>query len=281
MPDSGSALGGTEIFDLWSDDVGDTFRIFVGRCGPEPEMAVVVADGNGLFGLTVDAVRLMQIPGLIPSTVVVGIGYPGRETIADTVGIRERDLTPTAWSAFPGSGGAARFLRFIQGPLTEQLGRHWPGCLDTTVFFGHSLGGLFGTWALLQLPPSFTHFILSSPSLYWDRYAILGDEEVRASAATDLAAHVFFGIGALEDDPGRRRETGSLPDGHRHKAAATRLDMVQDLCRFTERLEARAYPGLDLGVAVFADEFHATVPATVLTRGLRHFFSADAPNRQR
>jgi predicted alpha/beta superfamily hydrolase len=167
------ALGGTEVLDVWSEDVGDTFRLFVGRCGPAPRATLVVADGNGLFGLAVDAVRLMQIPGLLPSLAVVGVGHPGAATVADTVGIRERDLTPTAWPAFPGSGGAAAFLRFVREPVLDRLGDRFPGCLATMVFFGHSLGGLFGTWALLQQPPPFTHYVLSSPSLYWDRYAVL------------------------------------------------------------------------------------------------------------
>jgi predicted alpha/beta superfamily hydrolase len=267
-------LGDTEVVDLWSDDVGDTFRLFVGRCGPKPRTTIVVVDGNGLFGMTLDLVRLMQIPGLMPSAVVVGIGYPGTATVAETVGIRERDLTPTVWPAFPGSGGAEQFLRFIRGQVFDEIGRRSPGCLGTTVFFGHSLGGLFGTWALLQEPPPFTHFVLSSPSLFWDRYAIFAQEEARTGP--DLAAQVFVGIGELEDDAGRRRETQSLPAGHWHKAAATRLDMVDDLLRFTERLGARGYPGLAMEVAVLPDEFHATVPATVLTRGLRRFF-AEAP----
>lgn len=54
--------------------------------------------------------------------------------------------------------------------------------------------------------------------------------------------------------------------------------MVADLRRFTERLGTRSYAGLDLELAVFPDEFHATVPATVLTRGLRHFFAPAAPS---
>lgn len=128
-----------------------------------------MADGNGLFGLVVDAVRLMQIPGLLPPAVVLGIGYPGATTVVSTGGIRERDLTPTAWSAFPGSGGAASFLRFVRGVVLERQADRFPGSLGATVFFGHSLGDLFRTWALLQVPTPFTHFLLSSPSLYWDR----------------------------------------------------------------------------------------------------------------
>lgn len=279
MPDSGPALGGTEVVDLWSDDVGDTFRVFVGRCGPEPEMTLVVTDGNGLFGLALDTVRLMQIPGLMPSAVVVGIGYPGTESVADTVGIRERDLAPTAWSAFPGSGGADRFLRFVQGPVLQQVGMRFPHSLGSTVHFGHSLGGLFGAWTLLREPPPFTHFVVSSPSLYWDSYAVFAAEEERAGTGADLAAHVFFGIGGLEDDDGRRRETHNLPDGHRHKTARTRLDMVGDLRRFAGQLGGRGYPGLDLELVVVPDEYHATVPAAVLTRALRHFFAHEPPRR--
>jgi uncharacterized protein len=279
VPDSGPALGGTEVVDLWSDDVGDTFRVFMGRCGPEPEITLVVTDGNGLFGLALDTVRLMQIPGLMPSAVVVGIGYPGAETVADTVGIRERDLAPTSWSAFPGSGGAERFLRFIEGPVLEQVGLRFPRSTGSTVYFGHSLGGLFGTWALLREPPPFTHFILSSPSLYWDGDAVFAGEAERAGTGAELAARVFFGIGELEDDDGRRRETHNLPAGHRHKAARTRLDMVGDLRRFAERLGSRGYPGLDLELVVVPDEYHATVPAAVLTRALRHFFAHEPPRR--
>lgn len=262
---------------MWADDVGDTFRVFVGECGAEPEITLVVTDGNGLFGLALDTVRLMQIPGLVPSAVVVGIGYPGKDTVAGTIGIRERDLTPTSWSAFPGSGGADPFLRFITGPVFEHVGQRFPAALGSTVFFGHSLGGLFGAWALLREQPPFSHFVLSSPSLYWDSRVLFDQEEARAETGTDLAAHAFFGIGELENDDGRRRETRNLPDGHWHKAARTRLDMVEDLRRFVDRLDSRDYPGLDLQFVVVPDEYHATVPAAVLTRGLRHFFASVTP----
>jgi hypothetical protein len=49
--------------------------------------------------------------------------------------------------------------------------------------------------------------------------------------------------------------------------------MVEDLLRFTGCLRSRRYPNFDMEVAVYPDEFHATVQATVLSRGLRYFFS--------
>jgi predicted alpha/beta superfamily hydrolase len=277
VPDDRPALGGTEVVDVRSAEVGATFRVFLGRCGDEPATTLFVVDGNGLFGLAVDVVRLMQIPGLLPSVLVVGVGYPDVVGVLDTIGTRERDLTPTHWPAFPGSGGADRFLAFLDGSLAGLLDERFPGCLRTAVLFGHSLGGLFGVHALLQEAPPFTHYVLSSPSLFWDHRVVFAEEERRAASGRDLRAAAFVGIGALEDDAGRRRETRNLPDGHRHKAAGTRLDMVDDVLRFTERLLSRGYPSLELQVAVFPDEFHATVPAVVLAHGLRHLFADAAP----
>jgi len=141
MPDMKAPIGAAAAHDLWSDQVNDTFRVFIGECGEQPEASVFVADGNGLFGLAVDTIRLMQIPALLPSMLVVGIGYPWADTVADTIDIRARDLTPTLWPTYPGSGGAGAFLRFIRETLFEWVGRQFPSCLASTVFFGHSLGG--------------------------------------------------------------------------------------------------------------------------------------------
>ena len=275
MPDRRSALGATEFHDIWSEQVEDTFRVFVGACGSQPEVTIFVSDGNGLFGLVVDTVRLMQIPALLPSVLVVGIGYPGADTVADTIDIRVRDLTPTRWSAYPDSGGADRFLSFINETLLDWVARRFATALASTVYFGHSLGGLLGTHALLSDHCSFSHSIISSPSLFWDRYVIFDTERRRAEMARDLPAHAFFGIGALETDEGRRVEGVRLPPGHPRKPAATHLDMVDDLRRFTESLQSRRYANFDMRFAVYPDEFHATVPATVLTHGLRHFFGPD------
>jgi predicted alpha/beta superfamily hydrolase len=268
-----SALGATEVHDIWSEQVEDTFRVFIGACGSQPEVTVFVSDGNGLFGLVVDTVRLMQIPALLPSVLVVGIGYPGLDTVADTIDIRVRDLTPTRWLAYPDSGGADKFLSFICETLLDWLARRFPSALASTVYFGHSLGGLLGVHALLGARPSFSHSIISSPSLFWDRYVIFDTERQRAETSRDLPAHAFFGIGALETDEGRRMEGELLPPGHPRKPPATHLDMVDDLRRFTDSLLSRRYANFGMTIAVYPDEFHATVPAIVLTHGLRHFFS--------
>src|SRR5262249_17363806 len=155
-----SSLGATEVHDVWSDELGDARRLFVGHCGDEPAAAIFVTDGNGLFGMTVDIVRLMQIPALLPSMLVVGIGYPDAGTMADIVTIRARDLTPTPSKHFDGSGGSEAFLRFVHAELFPWVEQRFPSCAADRIYFGHSLGGLFGVCALLDDPAPFGRFII-------------------------------------------------------------------------------------------------------------------------
>jgi hypothetical protein len=47
---------------------------------------------------------------------------------------------------------------------------------DDDAYFGHSLGGLFGTYALLAEPTRFRRYGVGSPSLWWDHGAIFEHE---------------------------------------------------------------------------------------------------------
>ncbi len=265
------ALGGTEVHDLLSDTVGDEFRVFIGHCGTDPIATLLVTDANGLFGLTVDTVRMMQIPALIPSLLVVGIGYPEADAVIDTAEIRTRDLTPTPSKHFPGSGHADNFIGFIRDELGPWLVERHPVAAGHLTYFGHSLGGLFGAYALLADTTLFERYILSSPSLWWDNEMIFNLE---ARAATGLLeADVFFGIGSLETDPGRRLESANLPEGHPAKPPPANLDMVADMRRFVAQLAAKHEGSLNIGSVEVDGEFHATAAGVVLTRALRHFYT--------
>jgi predicted alpha/beta superfamily hydrolase len=262
-----NALGGTEVHDVFSPEVGDTFRVFVGECGPDPAVTLVVADGNGLFGLAVDTVRLMRIPALVPPMRVVGVGYPDLIGIEESVAIRARDLAPTPSKHFPGAGGADAFLAFLRGGLREWVG-------DTeTVYFGHSLAGQFGAYGLLSAPTAFDRWILSSPSLWWDHHRIFAQEAARAADSPDLPARAYLGIGSLETDAGRRAEAVALPDGHPAKPIRAPIDMVADAERFAAALASRGYPSLEFRLEIHPDEYHATAANIILTRALRHFYA--------
>jgi predicted alpha/beta superfamily hydrolase len=68
---------------------------------------------------------------------------------------------------YPTSGGADRFLDFIQTELIPEIDRRYrtEAC---RIFTGHSLGGLIAIYILVNCPEMFQAYIASSPSLWWD-----------------------------------------------------------------------------------------------------------------
>lgn len=171
MDHNAGPLADTEVHHLASSHVGDEFKIFVGHCGTqlrEPLPVLYLTDANGCFGVAVDTIRSMQLVRLIPPLLVVGIGYP-RGILAETASIRVRDLTPTRDEIYDrlypdncGMSGADRFLAFIRSELMPWVAQRFPVEFGDSIYFGHSLGGLFGTVVMLSEPDTFARYILGA-----------------------------------------------------------------------------------------------------------------------
>jgi uncharacterized protein len=260
-------IGGCEAHDLESAAVGDTFRIFVGRCGrgaetDTPLPVLYLTDANGAFGMAVDIVRHLQLGRHLPPMLVVGIGYPV-DHLGATIDRRSRDL----------SDGAPAFAAFLRDQLFPWVADH-VGETGTRTYFGHSLGGLFGALVLFDRPDTFANYALASPSTWWSEYGILGIEERFHADHDDLDATVLVTVGAEETTAGRRREAAELPASARPALIAPPRDMAADARTFADRLAGRGYPSLRLGFAAIDGECHVSVPPVALSRSLRAIFGA-------
>jgi uncharacterized protein len=278
-----SPLADTEVHYLRSEHVGDEFKIFIGHCGgpvTTPPAVLYVTDANGLFAGAVDMIRLMQLSAHLPSILVVGIGYR-MGALIETTEKRTRDFTPTCDPAvadrYPGQstmGGADAFLAFIKDELQPWVQRRFSVDVRDSTYFGHSLGGLFGTHVLLTEPTIFRRYGIGSPSLWWDNEIIFEREASYAAAHDDLPAKVFFSIGEYEDHDGRQREAERLSAEERANASVRHLDMVADAERFVASLRQRDFPSLVIDSVVLPGEFHITVAQLNLSRSLRYLFDA-------
>jgi hypothetical protein len=83
---------------------------------------------------------------------------------------RSRDLTPEPGDSdrerFPASGGADQFGRFIHDELVPWVDSNFR-TRPFRILAGHSLGGLYAVHSFL-VEETFTGFVASSPSLYWN-----------------------------------------------------------------------------------------------------------------
>jgi predicted alpha/beta superfamily hydrolase len=283
VENDGSPLADTEVHYLQSQAVGDEFKIFVGHCGDAsaaPLPVLYVTDANGYFGTAVDIIRGMQLAAHLPPMLVVGIGYR-LGGLGETVVIRTRDLSdrddPDYAGLYPDQhemGGAAAFLEFICAELMPWVASSYLVDPNDATYFGHSLGGLFGTFALVTRPETFRQYIIGSPSLWWNYGSIFERESEYAQTHADLPARVFLAVGAEETQDGRARTLANLSEEEQAVGTSRYIDMVADTQRLADALAGRDYPSLSLTSEVYADEMHVTVAPLILSRGLRALFDA-------
>jgi len=130
----------------------------------------------------------------IPQMLVVGIN----------VSNASRDLTaPIADPKFaaenPTAGGAAKFLNFVSDELIPRIESNYR-TRPYRILVGHSYGGMFAVYTLLNKPEIFNAYISVSPTLFWDNQALVKAAEPFLAAHRDLRSDFFMTIGDEDTD---------------------------------------------------------------------------------
>ena len=209
--------------------------------GQERYPVLYLTDGDAHIAHTRATVDFLARNGLIPNLILVGV------TNTD----RTRDLTPTRGTfrredgteqAIPSSGGAPRFLEFIEKevfPLVEGNYRTLP----YRIFAGHSLGGLLALHILAVRPELFQGIIAASPSLNWDQDYPLRKLEESLKGRKEFQRTLFVTM-ANEEDRNPR---------------PNRFDRLQQILKSHKpgkfAGEARHMPGEDHGSVVLASHY--------------------------
>jgi len=228
---------------------------------------VYLTDANYYFGLVTDMVRVMAWCGKPTDAIIVGIGYKEQsvpqKAWQDSIAWRESDFTPVRVESEEKetgewlqrrvvTGGAPQFLQFIKQELIPTLEGEFNADPNRRVLVGHSLGGLFATFALFAEPGLFESYIIGSPALGYGEKFVFKQEAQFAQEHKELAARVHLWIGELEEP-----------------ADNTNNVSVSDTVRFGAVLESRKYKGLTLAKQIFANENHCEVLAPGFQAGLK------------
>ncbi|WBS01580.1 alpha/beta hydrolase-fold protein [Pseudoduganella sp. SL102] len=271
-------LDNTEVRDVHATALKRDYQVFVAlpdsyRTSTRRYPVVFVVDASYAFPVARNiASRLHRHAGM-EEAIVVGLSYAQGDSGSYS---RGRDYTPSVprpsatryHSDMPGRapafGEAAAYARFIASDVFPLIAAGYRADMGRKIFVGHSYGGLLGLQVLLTNPRTFEHYILGSPSLWFDRGVMFDREQAYAAAHKEMPASVFFGIGARE----------TLAPGKSRSRSKEQADMVADLREFQASLAAHRYRGLSTTVKVFADEDHASVFPLVFTHGLRAYLKS-------
>ncbi len=138
----------------------------------------------------------------VPPSIVVGIANVDRR----------RDLTfPTTIAAdkekYPTTGGSVAFQQFLAHELVPFITSNYRAGGPHTLI-GQSLGGLLATEVLFRMPYLFQHYLIVSPSLWWDGGTVF-DIPHDAWMAPDIGvASVYVAVG--QEGPGMVKPANRL-----------------------------------------------------------------------
>ena len=195
---------------FFSKNVGDTFSLFVSLPESSPKFSkekppvVFLLDANFYFDAVKASVKIMNAKKLFKEPVIIGIGY---KNAIENDSLRDRDYSypkALAKDSFYVSGGAGKFLAFIEQELIPYVEKQYNTDPAKRTLMGHSLGGYFCLYALQQnigKPYTFTNYIAGSPSLeYHDRFLFSAYQNSESGKGGKGNANLVITTGAMEKE---------------------------------------------------------------------------------
>lgn len=251
-----ASVTGTEQFTVKARSNGVDYRVDVWLPPGLDTMSVrppvfVITDANLAFHTVRETVTMLGVSGEVSPLIVVGVGYAetdGRGYTPAYAANRTRDYTPSNVAAMPGGGGSAAFLAFLKDELVPMVEARYRADASRRGLGGHSLGGLFATYALLHEPGFFTRYWIGSPSLWWDNQLAFSWVPVARQRATQPSGRAYLTVGAKES-----------------------AVMVPPMRRMSAELK-RTFPALRVGSQVYPDESHGSVVGGAISRALRFLY---------
>lgn len=156
---------------------------------------IYLLDGavNEDFLHIVGLVQFYNMQYKMPECIVVGIANVDRK----------RDFTfhtdlEDLKKEFPTTGGSGKFIDFIERELQPYIDSAYK-TTETRYIIGQSLGGLLATEILLKKPTLFTHYLIVSPSLWWDNESLIKEAKVLLDKQKEMSQYVYISVGLQED----------------------------------------------------------------------------------
>ncbi len=189
-------------------------------------------DGRAHFQHASSTVQFLSRNGRIPQMIVVAIVNVDRT----------RDFTPTSMDNRPQSGGAKKFISFMQDELFPYIEKNYRTA-PYRLLEGHSLGGMFSIHVLFKHPQMFQAHFAMSPYIMWDGNYNLFQANKKLQNPMEFKNFLYITLG---NEP----------------------NYVEPLKEFTTLLETKKPKGLEWHYTVMDNDNHGTVPLKSLYNGL-------------
>lgn len=253
---------------LYSQILNESRKIYVqlpASYSPEKNQKYPVAfilDGEIFLPTLVD-VHNYYSGGFMPEMVLVGISNDKN---------RIRDLTTSTITAKYGmpfneeNGEAESFSKFIEKELIPYIENKYP-VTNYRTLIGHSYGGLFTIYTLIQHPNLFANYLAIDPSLDWDGQKLLKEaEEVLATQKYEKKSLFMSLSGQLNMQDSKVTIDNVMQD-------TTEFTMfARSNIAFSNVVRQNAKNGLSFEWKFYPKDLHGTVPFPSIMDGLISLF---------
>lgn len=221
-----------------------------------------IIDGE-VFMPTVRNVLEYYSGGFMPEMVLVGISNAENRT---------RDLTISKITSRRGmpfdqaNGEADKFLKFISEELIPFVENKYP-VTNYRTLIGHSYGGLFAIYSLINKPELFANYVSVDPSLDWDNQKILKQAEVALATNSFEGKALYMSL------------SGQL---HMQNSEITIDNVMQDTTGFTafsrsnislsNSIKETKHSKLFHKWQFYPNDLHGTIPLPSIKDGLISLF---------
>lgn len=219
---------------------------------------VYVLDGEVLLP-TVSNVSNFYSGGFLPEMILIGISNSNN---------RVRDLTTSKVSEINGmtfnqeNGGASNFINFIENELIPFVENKYP-VTNFRTLIGHSYGGLFTIYTLLNHSHLFSNYVAIDPSLDWDNQKLVKEAQQKLLKNNYSGKSLFMSL------------AGQL---HMQNPNITIENIMQDKSNFTlfsrsnitlsNIINQSSKNGLSYGWKFYKNDLHGTIPLPSIMDGL-------------
>ncbi|SFZ94534.1 hypothetical protein SAMN05428642_104234 [Flaviramulus basaltis] len=221
-----------------------------------------ILDGE-IFLPTVSNMLDFYSGGFIPEMVLIGVSNDKNRT---------RDLTPSHIKTKYGmpfneeNGEAANFIKFIEEQLIPFVEDKYP-VTNYRTLIGHSYGGLFTIYSLINHPDLFANYLAIDPSLDWDKQKLLKQAEETFANKNYKGMSLFLSL------------SGQL---HMQNSDITIDNVMQDETDFTifarsnisfsNLIKKNSQNGLDFSWKFYPKDIHGTIAYPSIMDGLISIF---------
>lgn len=223
---------------------------------------VFVLDGE-MFLPTVSDVQNYYSGGFTPEMVLVGISNDKN---------RVRDLTTSTITTKYGmpftdeNGKAGSYLNFIEKELIPFIENKYL-VTNFRTLIGHSYGGLFAIYTLINQPNLFANYLVIDPSLDWDNQKLLKEAQESFTIKKHETKSLFMSL------------SGQL---HMQNSKITVDNVMQDTTEFTlfarsniafsNLVKQNTKNGLSFEWKFYPRDLHGTIPFPSIMDGLISLF---------